>query len=385
MWFLDQLEGNSKLAYVESVCLQLEGAFHIDAMEQAIQKIVERHEALRTRICSEGDFQEVLPSVKIQIPLIDFSNSSASERESQVAQWLEREIREPFNLSQAPLLRVHILKLEEKLHQLVLKIHHIISDGFSMAIILQEIAALYAAQCQGNISQLEPPMQFREYIELQNNKSQTEEMAAHESYWVEKFSNSVPVLNLPTDRPRPSIMSYRGGRETLKLNSKLCDRIKIVSRQQGCTLFMILLATYEILLHKLTGNENIVVGIPTAGRNFEESQNLVGYCAHLLPIRTSLLSSSSYQSLTFSKFLIQMRGILLDDYEHQDYPFSQLLNKLNLQRDLSRPVLVSTLFNLNPSQKLKLLGLETSLLSIPKHFLAYDLFLDITETEDELL
>ncbi|BAZ22953.1 non-ribosomal peptide synthase [Kalymmatonema gypsitolerans NIES-4073] len=385
LWFLDQLEGNSKLAYVESVYLQLEGVFHIYAMEQAIQKVVERHEALRTRICAGGDFQEVLPSVKIEIPLINFSNFSGSERESQVAEWLEQEIREPFDLSQAPLLRVHILKLEEELHQLVFKIHHIISDGFSVAIILQEIATLYSDQCQRNISQLEPPMLFREYIEGQNKRSQTEEIAVHESYWVEKFSSSVPSLNLPTDRPRPSVMSYRGGRQTLKLDAKLCAELKRVSRQKGCTLFMTLLATYKILLYKLTSDEDIVVGIATAGRDFEGSQNLVAYCAHLLPLRTSLVSTSSYQSLSFSEFLIQMRERLLDDYEHRDYPFSRLLNKLNLKRDPSRPVLVSTLFNLNPRQAPKLLGLKTSLISIPKNFVPYDFFLDTTETEDELL
>ncbi|ARV58848.1 hypothetical protein BZZ01_09555 [Nostocales cyanobacterium HT-58-2] len=385
LWFLDQLEGNSKLAYVESVYLQLEGVFHIYAMEQAIQEIVERHEALRTRICAGGDFQEVLPSVKIEIPLINFSNLSGSERESQVAEWLEQEIREPFDLSQAPLLRVHILKLEEELHQLLFKIHHIISDGFSVAIILQEIATLYSDQCQRNISQLEPPMLFREYIEGQNQRSQTEEIVVHESYWLEKFSSSVPSLNLPTDWPRPSVMSYRGGRQTLKLDAKLCAELKRVSRQKGCTLFMTLLATYKIFLHKLTSDEDIVVGIATAGRDFEGSQNLVAYCAHLLPLRTNLFSTSSYQSLSFSEFLIQMRERLLDDYEHRDYPFSRLLNKLNLKRDPSRPALVSTLFNLNPRQAPKLLGLKTSLISIPKNFVPYDFFLDTTETEDELL
>ncbi|NEO00937.1 MAG: hypothetical protein F6K50_37615, partial [Moorea sp. SIO3I7] len=131
-WFLDQLEENSRQAYIDQVCLQLEGIFNINAMEQAIQKIVERHEALRTRICSDGYFQEVLPSVEIKVPLIDFSNSLASGRESKITEWLEEEIQKPFDLSQAPLFRAYILKLEEKLHRLVLRIHHIINDGLSI-------------------------------------------------------------------------------------------------------------------------------------------------------------------------------------------------------------------------------------------------------------
>ena len=308
LWFLDQLEGNSKLAYIDYVYFQLEGAFNFNAMERTIQTIVERHEALRTRISPEGNSQEVLPEIKYQLPLIDFSNLSVSEREYQVNQWLEGEKQEPFNLEQAPLLKVYILKLEEKIHQLIIKIHHIIYDGFSMGIILQEISTLYEAYCQGHIPQLEPPMQFREYIELQNKISQTEEIAVHESYWLEKFSSSIPILDLPTDKPRPPIMSYKGGRQILRLDAKLSSQIKRVSKQFRCTLFMTLLAAYEIFIYKLTGNEDIVIGTPTAGRNFEGSQNLVGYCTHLLPIRTSLFSDNSYKSLSFSEFVIQMRG-----------------------------------------------------------------------------
>ena len=388
LWFLDLLEGNSKQAYIDYSYFQLEGAFNIDAMERAIQNIVQRHEALRTRICPEGNFQEILPKVEFKIPFIDFSNSLNGEYESQISQWLEQKIQEPFNLNQAPLFQVYILKLEEKLHQLIIKIHHIISDGFSTGIMLQEISTLYEAYCQGNIAQLEQPMQFREYIESQNKKSRTEKMIGHESYWLEKFSSSIPILDLPTDRPRPPIMSYRGDKQTLSLDAKLCAQIKRVSKQFRCTLFMTLLAAYKILLYKLTADEDIVVGIPTAGRNLEESRNLVGYCTHLLPIRSSLFSNDDSKPLTFADFLIKMRGILLDDYEHQDYPFSQLLNKLNasdIKRDSSRPLLISVVFNLNPSQTIKLLGLECKLISIPKNFVAYDLNLDITETENELL
>ncbi|VEP13357.1 Amino acid adenylation protein (modular protein) [Hyella patelloides LEGE 07179] len=384
LWLLDKLEGNSKQAYCMSEGFKLEGELHIDVMEQTIQKIVRRHEALRTRICSAGDFQEILPEVKVQLPLVDFSNLSASEREFQVAEWLEQELIESLNLNQAPLMEVHILKLEEKLHHLILKMHHIISDGISFEVIMQEMAALYSAQCQGNICQLEPPMQFREYIELQNKRSQTEEMKAHESYWLEKFSSSIPILNLPTDRPRSSVMSYRGGTQSLKLDTKLGDRIIRLGRQKGCTTFMTFLAAYKILLHKLTGDEDIVVGIATAGRDFQESRNLVGYCTHLLPIRTSLFSISSYESLTFSKFLSQMRKRLLEDYEHQEYPFSQLLKKLNLKRDSSRPVLVSTLFNIVLRKTINMSGLETASLSIPKNYVPYDLELYIAEEEDNL-
>ncbi|NEQ75873.1 MAG: SDR family NAD(P)-dependent oxidoreductase [Okeania sp. SIO2C9] len=380
-WFLDQVDENSKQAYIDQVCLQLEGIFNINAMEQAIKKIVERHEALRTRISSEGDFQEVLPEVKIEVPLINFSDLSVSDREAQVTEWLEGEIQKPFNLEEAPLWRVYILKLEEKLHRLVLRIHHIINDGLSIEIILQEIAAFYSAQCEEKVCQLEKPMQFREYIEWQNQISQTEEMAGSELYWLNKFSGSIPVLDLPRDRQRPPIMTYRGSRQTLKLDGKLLEQIKKVSKQKGCTLFMSLLAIYKIFLSKLTGDIDIVVGTPARGRGLAGSENMIGYCNNVLPIRSNI-----DESLTFSEFLIKIRGILLEDYQNQDYPFPQLLSKLNLERDLSRPILVSTLFNLDRMRsRPNLYGLKTKLIPIPKKFVPYDMVLDITETEDELL
>ncbi|NEQ10221.1 MAG: AMP-binding protein, partial [Moorea sp. SIO4E2] len=380
-WFLDQVDENSRQAYVDQVCLELEGILNINAMEQAIQKIVERHEALRTIICSEGDFQEVLPSVEIKVPLIDFSNSLASGRESKITEWLEEEIQKPFDLSQAPLLQAYILRLEEKLHRLVLRIHHIINDGLSIEIILKEIAAFYSAQCEGKICKLEPPMQFREYVEWQNQISQTEEMAASESYWLDKFSGSIPVLDLPSDRPRPQIMGYKGGRQTLKLDFSLVEQIKRVSKQQGCSLFMTLLATYQILVSKLTNDADIVIGTATSGRALEGSKNMIGYCANILPIKSSVDDSCS-----FSEFLISMRGNLLEDYQNQDYPYAKLVSKLNLERDLSRTVLVSVLFNLDRFHTLpSMFGLKTSLIPTHKRFVTYDLFLDITEIENEFL
>ncbi|NEQ85414.1 MAG: non-ribosomal peptide synthetase, partial [Moorea sp. SIO2I5] len=380
-WFLDRVDENSRQAYVDRVCVELEGIFNIDAMEQAIQKIVERHEALRTSISSEEVLQEVLPSVDIQVPLIDFSNSLASDRESRITEWLEEEIQKPFNLSQAPLFQIYILKLEEKLHWLLLKIHHIISDGLSIEIILKEIAAFYSAQCEGKVCQLEPPMQFREYVEWQEKMNQTEEMAARESYWLDKFSGSIPVLDLPSDRPRPQIMGYKGDRQTPKLDISMVEQLKRVSKQHGCSLFMTLLATYKILVSKLTNESDIVIGTATSGRALEGSKNLIGYCANLLPIKSNI---DDY--CTFSEFLIRMRSNLLDDYQNQDYPYPKLVSKLNIERDLSRTVLVSVLFNLDRFQALpSMFGLKTSLIPTPKKFVTYDLFLDITEIENGLL
>lgn len=380
LWFLDKLESNSALAYIDSLYAQVQGVLNIEVMQQVVKTVVNRHEALRTRIDVEGQYQEILPNVTLDVPVIDFSNVPPSERELQIAQWIEQEFQKPFDLNQAPLFQVYILKLEEQLHRLVAKVHHIIADGWSVALILKEIGALYSSKCEGNVCSMQSPMQFREYVEWQNKQSQSEEMAVHESFWLEKFAKSIPVLNLPTDRPHPAVRSYKGSKQSLKIDAQLGNEIKRVSRQNGCTLFMTLLATYKVLLHRLSGDKDIVVGIPSAGRSLEGSENLVGYCVHLLPIISSL-----DENPTFSEYLRNIRGIMLDAYEHQDYPFASLLNKLNINRDFSRPVLISAAFNLDiPLDLPKMFGLEMSFLSPPKIPLAYDIYLTVTEVKGEL-
>jgi amino acid adenylation domain-containing protein len=381
LWILAQMGDDGSLAYKVYTTLQLRGSFHLAAMRQAVQKVVERHQALRTTISRQGDFQQILPSLKVDVPLIDFSNLNDHYRESKVAEWFKKENEEAFDLTQRPLLRVHILKLEEQLHLLVLTAHHIVVDGWSMGLIMQELGALYSAECQGVASNLEPSMQFREYIEWQEQQSQTEDMAAHESYWLEKFASSIPVLDLPTDRPRPSIKTYRGSRLSMRLDASLCREVKRFSREKGCTLFMTLLSVYTALIYRLTGQDDIVVGIPAAGRSVEGSEGLVGYCAHLLPIRSCVVGYS-----TFSEYLTTLKDVLLDAYEHQDYPFARLIDKLKVARNASLSPIVTATFNLDrPVAVPKMFELETDSFSHPISFAGFDLGLNVTDIDSELV
>ncbi|MBR8834204.1 MAG: amino acid adenylation domain-containing protein [Stigonema ocellatum SAG 48.90 = DSM 106950] len=381
LWILTQLGNDGSIAYNESITMQLCGRLNLAAMERAIQKVVNRHEALRTTISQEDDFQQIQSSLKVEVSLIDFSSVSLAERESKVAEWFSKQSQEPFNFAQGPLFRVHILQLEEQLHLLVMTAHHIVVDGWSMGVILQELSALYSAECQGVGCTLDPPLQLREYIEWQTQAFQTEEMAAHESYWLEQFAGSIPVLDLPTDRTRPPIKTYNGSRETVRLDANLCREIKKVSKEKGCTLFMTLLSVYTALLHRLTDQDDIVVGIPTAGRSLKGSERLVGYCAHILPIGSCVAGHP-----TFSEYLKTIRNVLLNAYEHQDYPFAKLINKLDFNRDISRSPLVTATFNLERSVTVpQLFELETSLFSQPISFTDYDIHWNVTETEDELV
>ncbi len=382
LWVLAELEESGSLAYNISISLQLRGQFRSSLMKQAIQKVVARHEALRTTISSQGDCQQIWASHEIEVPLIDFSHLESGQCESKVSEWFEKISQEPFNLTQEPLFRVYILKLEAQCHLLVLKAHHIVVDGWSMMVILQELSSLYSALCQGKICQFNSPMQFREYIAWQNQQSHTQETSAHESYWLEKFATSIPVLNLPTDRPRPRIKTYKGNRQTIKIDTNLYSQIKKISTKKQCTPFMMLLAAYMALLGRLTGQEDILVGIPTAGRpSCEGSDKLVGYCSHLLPISCSLASH-----VTFSEYLRITKNILFEAYEHQDYPFAKLLNKLNLTRDLSQPPMLTAIFNMDrPATVAKMFELETRLFSQNINSSHYDLTLNVIEMNEELV
>jgi amino acid adenylation domain-containing protein len=388
LWVLSQMEDEgSWLAYNFYISLQLNGKLNLMAMQHAVQQVVNRHEALRTVISSEGDFQHCLTALPIEVPLVDLSDLvSTSENATQEYQILKKgffelESRKPFDLTQGPLCRVHILKLAEQRHIFVLTVHHIVTDGLSMENMIQEIGMFYSAYCQGTICQLEPPLQFREYIQWQTLQSQTAEMATQQAYWLNKFSDSIPVLNLPTDYPYLPIRSYKGNRRTVQLPVKLCHDLKALSQKQGCTLFMVLLATYTIWLYRVTRQNNILVGTPVSGRNLEGSEQLVGYCTHLLPILTHIEGTE-----TFLAYLKTIRGILLEAYEHQDYPFAHLINELNLLRDASHTPLVSVVFNLDkPSELPKLFELEVEWFSQPRQFTAFDISINLTDMGEELV
>jgi amino acid adenylation domain-containing protein len=381
LWILAQLDENGSLAYNMTTSLQLRGSFQLAAMCQAVQKVIERHDSLRTIISSQGDFQQVLPSLKADVPLVDLSSVDICERESKVAEWFTQESRKPFVLSEGSLLRCRILKLEEQLHLLVLTAHHIVMDGWSISLLLQEVSAFYSAECQGTVCEQEPPLQFKDYIQEQLKQSQSAEMAKHQAYWVKRFADSIPILNLPTDRLQPSVKTYKGAKASLKLKPNLCASLKTVSKQKGCTLFMTLLGGYMAWLHRLTNQDDILVGIAAAGRTLKGSEKIVGYCTHLLPIRSSLVGFPA-----FSEYLTTIKQTLLDAYEHQDYPFASLLNQLKLSRDPSRSSLVTATFNLEPAFGVpKMFGLDLELVSPPINYADFDIDLNVIENNGELL
>ncbi|MBF2007873.1 MAG: amino acid adenylation domain-containing protein [Chlorogloeopsis fritschii C42_A2020_084] len=381
LWFLAQIGDKASRAYNESRYIHLRGAFNLSAVHKAIQEIINRHEALRTTFSPQGDYQIIHPTFTIDIPVSDFSILDPTQREAQLSEFLAREAQQTFELEQGPLLRFHLVKLEEKHHLLVMTNHHIVADGWSIGILLRELAAIYSAECQGIACQLPQPQKFSDYALWQTQMQQSPEMTKARAYWLEQFASSVPVLELPSDRPRPSIFTYTGARENIILASSLYNDLKTLSGQRGYTLFTILLASFMAFLQRLANQQDIVVGIASAGQSSIAGKYLVGHCVNLLPIRNPVIKNP-----TFIEYLSLVQNKLLDAYEHQNYPFIKLIEELKLPRDPSRTPLFTVGFNLDKA--------EVDSISFKQEFevvknspsaTKLDLSLNVAQTDNQLL
>ncbi|MEH1946787.1 MAG: amino acid adenylation domain-containing protein [Nostoc sp.] len=381
LWFLAQMGDEVSRAYNESRTIHLRGTGNLLAVRKAVQEIINRHEALRTTFSPEGDNQLIHPTLTIDIPVSDFSTLEKSQRETQLSELLAREAQQIFHLEKGPLLNCHIVKLQEDHHLVILTNHHIVADGWSISILLRELAAIYSAECQGIASQLPQPMKWSEYALWQAQMQQSPEMAKAEAYWLNQFASSVPVLELPTDRPRPPIFSYTGARENIILDSTLYNSLKSLSVQRGYTLFTILLTAFITLLQRLTNQQDIVVGIASAGQSAIAGEYLVGHCVNLLPIRSQVIGNPG-----FTEYLSSVQQVLLDAYEYQIYPFIKLIENLKLPRDTSRTPLFTTGFNLDKAQlESKSLKQEFEVAKNATSATKLDINLNILQTDSELL
>ncbi|MBN3925213.1 non-ribosomal peptide synthetase [Nostoc sp. NMS4] len=381
LWFLAQMGDEVSRAYNESRIIHLRGSANVLAVCKAVQEIINRHEALRTTFSSEGDNQLIHSTLTIDIPLSDFSTLDKSQRETELSQLLTREAQQIFDLEKGLLLRCHIVKLQEDHHLVVLTNHHIVADGWSISILLRELAAIYSAECQGIVSQLPQPMKWSEYALWQLQMQQSPEMAKAEAYWLSQFANSVPILELPIDRPRPAIFTYTGAREHIILDASLYNSLKSLSLQRGYTLFTILLTAFITLLQRLTNQQDIVVGIASAGQSAIADEYLVGHCVNLLPIRSQVVGNPS-----FTDYLSSIQQVLLDAYEYQIYPFIKLVENLKLPRDRSRTPLFNTGFNLDKAQfESKSLKEEFEVAKNSPSATKLDINLNILQTDSKLV
>ncbi|HYN84434.1 MAG TPA: aminotransferase class III-fold pyridoxal phosphate-dependent enzyme [Pyrinomonadaceae bacterium] len=341
IWALSRLGDDASRAYHQSFSVRIGGPFDAASMGRAMQRVVERHEALRVTFSPDGERQLVHPRVRVDVPLVDFSGLDADDREARVAGWLADEVGRPFDLARGPVLRAAIVRLAEESHLLVITIHHIVTDGWSNSVVQNELAAIYAAECRGQNVSLPEPMQFSEYVARQA-PDVSAEVAAAERYWLGRFADAVPVLDLPPDRQRPAQKTFDSARDSFPVDAALYGELKQLSTRRGATMLMTLLAAYNVLLRRISGQEDFIVGLHLAGQLSEGAQSLVGHCVNLLPLRTRVEGEA-----TFADYLADVKREVLEAHRHQNYPLNRLMRKLNLPRDPSRLPLITVTFNLD--------------------------------------
>ncbi|MGH7824891.1 MAG: amino acid adenylation domain-containing protein, partial [Candidatus Binatia bacterium] len=384
LWFLAQLEPSTPV-YNIAAAFRLAGALNLAALEQSLNEIVLRHEALRTSfsVVDGQPMQMIAATLSLTVPVVDLSCRAEADRESEAMRLASEEARRPFDLSRLPLLRARLLRLSEAEHILLITMHHIVSDGWSLQVLFRELSALYRAFYQGNPSPLASlPIQYADFAVWQRDWLQGQILENQLSYWKQQLNYILPALELPADRPRAGMQSYRGARQSWVLPKDLSEKLKTLSRKEGVTLFMTLLAAFQILLYRYTGEADICVGTPIANRNRPEIEGLIGFFVNTLVLRSNLSGNP-----TFLELLGQVRDVCLGAYEHQDLPFEKLVEELEPQRDLSRNPLFQVMFVLQNAQMTaapRFTGLTVTPLTVDSEAAKFDLTLSMLEEADSL-
>jgi len=378
LWFLNQLAPDNPF-YNVSAALRLKGNLDLVALERTVNEIVRRHEVLRTTFVSvEGQLcQAIAPHLHLPVAVVNLSTLSGKAQEAAVRQQATAAAQRSFNLSTGPLLRVVVLKLEASEHVLLLTLHHVVADGWSVGVLVRELGALYTAFRLGKPSPLpELPLQYADFAQWQRQWLQGEKLENLLSYWRQQLAGITP-LNLWTDYPRPAIPRYTGAEQRLDLSQDLSQGLQALSQESGTTLFMTLLAAFQTLLYRYSGQEDICVGSPIANRNRSELEGLIGFFVNSLVLRTDLSGNP-----TFRELLARVRETTLAAYAHQDLPFEQLVQALHPERDLSHHPLfqIALAVQNTPIAALELPNLSLSLLELDSGTARLDLELQFWET-----
>jgi aspartate racemase len=387
LWVLNQLMPGTSL-YHTPMAVKLSGSLDAMALKQALNSIVARHDALRTTFTTlDGTpSQFVAPEVTLDLPLIDLSDVVEDDREAEAKRLVQHEARRPFDLSQGPLVRAVLIGLAEQRHILLVTMHHIVTDGWSVGIFQRELSAFYQAAITGEAANLpDLAIQYPDYSSWQRRWFAGELYESQLSYWKKQFDPLPRGLELPVDHPRQKVNArrgFRGAHHTICLPAKLTTELKNLSQKQGVTLFMTMLAAYEILLQRYSGEDDIVVGTPMAGRQMPETEHLIGLFINTLPLRTSLAGDP-----TFAETLARVKESTLGAFAHQDLPFERMVKELHPERSLSQNPLFQVLFVLQSEEILPLEfpGLVTEHFRVGNTMANFDLTLDVVEREGELV
>jgi amino acid adenylation domain-containing protein len=383
LWFLDQMEPGNPF-YSIPAAVRLKGELDVAALEQTFNEIVRRHESLRTTfIPVDGNpVQVIAPSLTLTLEIVDLSGLDEDEREAQALQRVDEDGRQPFDLMKGPLLRPVLIKLADDEHLLLFSMHHIISDVWSRGVLIRELRTLYLAFSRREPSPLPPlPFQYADFAAWQRNWLRDETLESQLAFWTQQLAGAPAVLELPTDRPRPPVQSLNGGRETLVLPDGLLEQVRLFSRREGATVFMTLLAAFNALLYRLTGQTDIVVGTPIASRDRIELEGIIGFFTNTLVLRTSLAKDPSFVDL-----VKRVREVALDAYTHRDLPFEALVEALQPERDLSYPPLFQVMFvhQVALTEAFELPGLTLQSVGVDNGSAKFDMTLFLVEGSNSL-
>jgi amino acid adenylation domain-containing protein len=374
LWFLDRLETGNP-AYNIAFGIRIKGSLDTALLEASLQAVVQRHEALRTsfRTVNGRSLQVISPTVTIKLPSTDLASLSDEEREVNIKHISTEESRIGFDLNIPPLIRAKLLHLAATEHILLITLHHIIADGWSVEVLLQEIARLYQYP-EGEMESL--PIQYQDFVYWQQKWLSGEILERQLRYWKEQLADLPPILRLPSDRARPLIQTTRGAHLSLEISPQLTTSLKKLAQEQEVTPFMLLLAAFETFLYRYTGAEDIAIGTAIANRNQPELTKLIGFFANTLVLRANLTSNP-----TFTELLTRVRRVALEAFAHQDLPFDRLVEAIQPERDLSRSPLFQVMFTYqNPPQMPEIAGLELTNLEIETEAAQFDLSLSITQS-----
>jgi amino acid adenylation domain-containing protein/non-ribosomal peptide synthase protein (TIGR01720 family) len=384
LWFLDQFEPNTSL-YNIPIALRLAGTLNQAALQQSLQEIIARHEALRTNfIAVDGQPTQIIQTqTNWKVSVVDLQHLSRDEQEITAQQLAQQQATQPFELATQALVSAKLIVLSETEHIFLVCMHHIVSDGWSMGVFVQELASLYNAYSQGQPTPLTPlPIQYADFALWQRDWLQGDVLQSQLDYWQKQLADAPTLLGLPTDRPRPVVQTFAGTYQKFTLSVELTEKLKKLSQEQGATLFMTLLAAFDTLLYRYTGQEDILVGSPIANRDHSELEGLIGFFVNTLVLRTNVSGNPS-----FSELLARVREMAIDAYSHQDLPFEMLVEALQPERHLSHAPLFQVMFVLENESKsqLELAGLTVSPLMLETATAKFDLTLGMQNTPTGLV
>ncbi|MFB1481088.1 condensation domain-containing protein, partial [Corallococcus sp. RDP092CA] len=383
LWILEQLESGSAL-YNVPVAVRLEGVLDVAVLERALREVVRRHEALRTTFLADesGPVQRISDEPVLELEHADVTAVPADSREAEAWRQVEAGAQRPFDLARGPLMRALLVKLGQTDHLLMVVLHHIVSDGWSLGVLVREVAVLYGVFAQGQPSPLpELPIQYADYAAWQRDWLRGEVLDKQLGYWREQLRGAPPALELMTDKPRPAVSAFRGARKSIQWPRELTESLKALGQREGATLFTVLLAGWQAVLARYAGQDDVSVGTPMAGRTRSELEGLIGVFVNTLVMRARFAPG-----MTFRALLRQVREAQMGATDHQDLPFEQLVEALQPARDLGRSPLFQVMFVLQnaPRGPMALQALKLQPLELETRTAKFDLLMQLAETDDGL-